>query len=310
MTLATVSAVIPNWNGERWLEGCIRSVHAQVGVDADLLVVDNGSSDGSRQLLDELDVRYTSLSSNEGFARAVNRGIRDTSSRHILLLNADASIEPTCMRELVSWLDRNPTLGGVQPTIKQGPTGETLYSTGQILLRDGRAYERDAGKEAQLAPRAVNEIFGVCGAVALLRREMLDRIGGFDETYFAFYEDVELNARARSAGWRFMHVPSAVALHQGHAAWLASANDPEAFNAYLVARNRLTTSMRYVQAKDGLRLTLAEVGSVARSFRAGTLSATVRGKRDALRGICDAVQVRRSLKVGRDDCGLGPWRVS
>src|SRR5262249_56913730 len=94
-----------------------------------------------------------------------------------------------------------------------------LYSAGQRLSRDGRAFEMGAG-EARL-PRYLEarEVFGVCGAACLLRRELFAEVGGYDERYFAFYEDVDLNVRARIAGWRFGYVPAAVVWHLGNASW-------------------------------------------------------------------------------------------
>jgi GT2 family glycosyltransferase len=121
------------------------------------------------------------------------------------------------------------------------PDRAGLYSAGQALARDGRAFELGAG-EAQ-APQWLlrREVFGVCGAACLLRRELFDELGGYDESYFAFYEDVDLNIRARIAGWRFGYAPEAVVWHLGNASWMAAASSPGAWNARLVARNRIAT---------------------------------------------------------------------
>src|SRR5207253_11420754 len=119
--------------------------------------------------------------------------------------------------------------GGVQPRILQdAPVGDhgpardggpraRLYSAGQCLTRNGAAFERGWGEEdgPRHADRA--ELFGVSGATCLLRRELFAELGGYEESYFSFYEDVDLNARARLSGWRFAYVPEAVAYHVGHA---------------------------------------------------------------------------------------------
>ena len=128
------------------------------------------------------------------------------------------------------------------------PAAARLYSAGQALTADGRALELGAGEAQPPRLPAVHEVFGVCGAACLLRRELFTELGGYDESYFAFYEDVDLNVRARIAGWRFAYVPAAVVWHLGNASWLAGFERPGADNARLVARNRLATQIKFMPA--------------------------------------------------------------
>ena len=173
----------------------------------------------------------------------------------MLVLNADTVLAPGSVTALRHALAAGPSLGGVQPRILQlegaagvtsDPSGARLYSAGQALTPGGRAIERGAGEAQSFVYLTPQEIFGVCGAACLLRRELFDDLGGYDERYFAFYEDVDLNVRARIAGWRFAYVPEAVVWHVGNASWQAGFRRPEAENARLVARNRLATQVKFM----------------------------------------------------------------
>ena len=191
-------------------------------------------------------------------------------------------LEPGCLERLATALQADASLGGVQPLILQlergrlrGPTipSAVVYSVGQALTR-GRAgprrRERASGRGITSAER--REIFGVCGAACLLRRELLVELGGYDERYFAFCEDVDLNVRARVAGWRFQLEPAAVVWHLGRTAWSAGFARPEADNARLVARNRLATQIKFMPARSTPRIALVEAGALARAARQGGCS--------------------------------------
>ena len=122
----------------------------------------------------------------------------------------------------------DPSMGGTQPRILTLDRGATracddpsvpVYSVGQALTGDGRGREEGRGLPQGSVPMDRREVFGVCGAACLLRRELFAELGGYDERYFSFYEDVDLNVRARIAGWRFLLEPEAVVWHVGEAAW-------------------------------------------------------------------------------------------
>jgi GT2 family glycosyltransferase len=300
---ATVAVVIPSWNSVGLLPRCLDSLEGQ-GVEVELLVVDNGSSDGSVALLEERGVEHLALPGNVGFAAALNLGASRARSATILALNADTALEPGCLGALRQALLADPSLGGVQPRILQlepgagaapDPATARIYSAGQALRRDGRAFEVGAG-EAQ-APEHLRrqEVFGVCGAACLLRRELFERLGGYDESYFAFYEDVDLNVRARIAGWRFEYVPEAVVWHVGNASWQAGFSRPGAENARLVARNRLSTQLKFMPAAAAPRIAAVEAGALLRAASQRRLGATLAGKVAALRRLPALRRERRRL---------------
>jgi GT2 family glycosyltransferase len=305
----SVAVVIPSWNSAGLLPRCLDSLAGQ-GAELELMVIDNGSTDGSLELLRERGVPHVSLPQNVGFAAAVNLGAARTEAPAVLALNADTALEPGCVGQLAEALAADDGFGGVQPRILQleaGGEGDVaaapLYSRGMALSRDGRAFEEGAGEAQDSRSAAAREIFGVCGAACLLRRQLFDRLGGYDERYFAFCEDVDLNVRARIAGWRFAYVPEAVVWHVGNASWSVEAPSPSAWNARLVARNRLATQVKFMPARALPRIAAVEAGALARAAGQRRLWATLSGKLAALRWLPALLRERRRLRR-EGDLGL------
>jgi GT2 family glycosyltransferase len=311
----TIAVVIPSWNSLGLLPRCLDSLAGQ-GVEIELLVVDNGSSDGSLEYLQSEGVPHLSLPENVGFAAAMNLGASRVSAPAILALNADTVLEPGCAERLLNALEQDASLGGVQPRILQldGGRGEPaniaaarLYSAGQALLADGRAIEEGAGEEQSAALLHEREIFGVCGAACLLRRELFADLGGYDESYVSFYEDVDLNVRAQIAGWRFAYVPEAVVWHVGNASWLTGFARPGAENARLVARNRLVTQVKFMPLGAAPRIAAVELGSLLRAARQRRLWPTLSGKLGALGHLPASLRERRRLRREGDPERARRW---
>ena len=302
-----VAVVVPSWNSLGLLPRCLGSLREQ-GVGIELLVVDNGSRDGSVSYLESEGVQHVALPANTGFAAAVNLGVSRTSAEAILVLNVDTELEPGCVRVLADALRGDASLGGVQPRILQlegdGSTRSAeaarLYSAGQSLTVDGRAIELGAGEAQRPELLARREVFGVCGAACLLRRELFAELGGYDESYFAFYEDVDLNVRARIAGWGFAYVPEAVVWHLGNASWREGFERPGAENAKLVARNRLATQIKFMSARAAPRIAAVEAGSLFRAAHERRFLATLSGKLSALGRLPSLVGERRRLRRSGD----------
>jgi GT2 family glycosyltransferase len=312
----SVAVVIPSWNSGELLRRCLDSLREQ-GVELETLVVDNGSADGSVEHLRRAGVAHVALPCNSGFAAAVNLGAARTTAGAILVLNADTVLEPGCAGRLLEVLDGDDSLGGVQPRILQleggsaaapGPIAEArVYSAGQALTADGRALEEGAGEPQRPELLAAREVFGVCGAACLLRRELFVELGGYDERYFAFYEDVDLNVRARIAGWRFEYVPEAVVWHVGNASWKEGFSRPGPENARLVARNRLATQVKFMPASAIPRIAAVEAGALTRATRQRRFLATLRGKLSALRWLPALLRERRRLSREGDPAQARRW---
>jgi hypothetical protein len=310
-----VAVVIPSWNSLGLLPRCLDSLAAQ-DAEIELLVVDNGSTDGTVAYLEREGVAHVALPANIGFAAAMNLGASRVSADAILALNADTALEPGSIGLLLDALEADPALGGVQPRILQleggegtpgDPTGARLYSAGQALTADGRAIELGAGEAQPVRLPGVHEIFGVCGAACLLRRELFTELGGYDESYFAFYEDVDLNVRAQIAGWGFAYVPEAVVWHVGNASWEAGFSRPNAENARLVARNRFATQVKFMPVAATPRIAAVEVGALARATVQRRLRATLAGKLAALRWLPRLLRERRRLLREGDPARARRW---
>jgi GT2 family glycosyltransferase len=309
--------VIPNWNSLRHLTRCLESLEQSAsGVEIELLVIDNGSRDGSVEYLEEKDVPHVALPENVGFAAAVNLGARRTGSGAIFVLNADTVVEPGAVATLLDALEGEARLGGVQPLILQleegsgpgdGRAPARIYSAGQSLTRDGRGFEESAGSVRPGAGMTRAEAFGVCGAACLLRRELFSELGGYDESYVSFCEDVDLNVRARIAGWDFEVVPEAVVWHVGNAVWQAGFPSPSAENSRLVARNRLATQVKFMSAGAIPRIAAVEAGSLARSVAQRRFAATARGKLEALRRVPPLLRERHRLADTGDLRAARAW---
>jgi GT2 family glycosyltransferase len=306
--VSTVAVVIPSWNTAEHIDDCLDALYAQNGVELEVLVVDNGSVDDSLEILRRRGVAHLELGRNEGFARAVNLGVARTRAPFVLVLNADCFPAPGCVRLLLDTLAGNATLGGVQPRILQAGGGGELpriYSAGQQLARNGSASERGWGEPDGMAFAQRAEVFGVSGAACMLRRELFTRLGGYDESYFAFYEDVDLNARARLAGWRFEYVAAASAVHVGHAGW-SQQRRAHSFNVRLTVRNRLATAVKVLPASGVAGAALLTLRSLLASPFRGSARAAFAGAGSALRALPLLLRERRRVRAA-DPSRLDTW---
>jgi len=209
-----VSVVIVNWNGHRLLERCLQSLMVQSVPPADVIVVDNGSSDGSVELVSREfpGVHLIALTDNVGFSRANNIGIRHARGDYIALLNNDAEPAPDWLASLVTALQANPDFDFCASKM-------VLYDNPHLADACGDFYTREGipGKIGHLEPgdrySVEREVFGACAGAALYRREVLEQTGGFDEDFFIVHEDSDLSFRARLLGYRCLYVPTAVVQH-------------------------------------------------------------------------------------------------
>lgn len=299
-----VAVVIPNWNCVDDLQDCIRSLRDQKGVELEIMVVDNGSSDGSIEWMQKERIPHIPLPRNLGFAPAVNLGFSATTADAVATVNSDTVLEPGALATMYEVLMSDEHIGGVQPRILSMVRGSPrrpddpealIYSLGQALTADGRAREDGIGQPQGERGIEAREIFGVCGAACLFRRRLIIDMGGYDESYFAFYEDVDLNVRARIAGWRFRLAPAAVIWHVGNAAWHAGFDRPDAENARLVARNRIFTQAKFMPLSSLPRVAVVEFGAILRAIAARRLVLTLSGKAAAFLRFPDMVKTRRRL---------------
>ncbi|MBU0713756.1 MAG: glycosyltransferase family 2 protein [Verrucomicrobia bacterium] len=236
-TKATI--VIPVWNGAAWLAACLDALAAQSFRDFAVIVVDNGSTDNSRALVarhapQAPQAALIAWERNRGFAAAVNAGIRASRTEYVALLNVDTSPRPDWLANLVQVMDKSASdVGALASKMLSMADPAVIDDCGDSLSWQGAAAKRGHGRSAAEFERG-EEIFSPCAGAALYRKSFLDELGGFDERFFAYLEDVDLGLRGRLRGYRYLFVPSAEVLHQGHGSGL-----PQARYVRLITRNRI-----------------------------------------------------------------------
>jgi len=212
-----VSVVIPNWNGKRFLTGVLDSLAKQTYKQVEVIVVDNGSHDGSVEFIRENYpfVQLALYEKNTGFAVAVNRGIRESKGEFIALINNDTVLEEEFIAELAKGMKEHPECGSLGCKMLAYDDHTLLDGVGDGYRRGGLPgrighREKDTGLFDQ-----GRYILGACGGAALYRRSLFCDIGLFDDDYFAYLEDVDIALRAQSAGYKCYYIPSARIYHLG-----------------------------------------------------------------------------------------------
>jgi len=245
-TVPRVTVIIPVWNGAAWLPACLRALETQSFRDFAVIAVDNGSTDNSRGLIRARcpQALLIAFERNRGFAAAVNAGIRQSSSDYIALLNMDAQPRPDWLLNLVRVMDASgPEIGSLASRMLSMTNPAVADDCGDSLSWQGAAGKLGHGQSSDLFNQA-GEVFSACAGAALYRRTLLEALGGFDERFFAYLEDVDLGLRARLRGYRCLFVPAAEVLHQGHGGGM-----PHAFYVRLMTRNRLLLMFKNIPAR-------------------------------------------------------------
>lgn len=209
-----ISVVVVNWNGKAFLGECLDSLRRQSFSNCEVLVVDNGSTDGSVQWIatNFPEFRTIALKENLGFAGGCNAGIRQAQGGWIALLNNDAVADVGWLQNLSQAVEYDPDVGLAASRVIL--TSGSLDSAGDAMTIAGVPYKRGHGRAPNGVFTTPEEVFGVCGCAALLRKQMLDEIGLLDEDFFCIYEDGDLSFRAHLSGYRCIYVPDAVVHHR------------------------------------------------------------------------------------------------
>ncbi len=242
--MITVSVIIPNLNRKELLVQCLESLDAQTRRDFETIVVDNGSDDGSREFLKSREgerLRVILFDENQGFARACNAGIAKARGRYVAILNNDAQADPLWLESLAQAMESLPAAGMAASKILMLPEKTRIDKVGHLLYWDGLNHGRGCGELDQGQYDRQEECLFPDGAAAMYRKDMLDRVGGFNEEFFAYGDDCDLGLRARRAGWSCVYAPKARAYHV-HS---ATAGEYSTFKAFLIERNRIWVAIRH-----------------------------------------------------------------
>ena len=285
------AVVVPNWNGRRWLPGLLDSLDAQTRPPDEVIVVDNGSTDGSLELLAERDVRAIALGTNTGFAAAANRGIAATTCEAVALVNTDVVLDARWLEQAVARLEGDPGLAAVATKMVLLDDPGTLDDAGDELRRDGVAHQRGHGRRDDGRWDEPGDAFSACAGAAVYRRAAVEEAGGFDERLFSYLEDVDLGLRLRLAGWRCGYEP-ALALHGRHG---SSGQLERSVDAW-VARNTLLLVLKAFPVRWVGPVAYRQLSWIAEAAREGRLAEHLRGLAMAIPHVRAMLRSRRALR--------------
>ncbi|MCB9450278.1 MAG: glycosyltransferase family 2 protein [Anaerolineaceae bacterium] len=212
---STLSIVIPNWNGAKFLPTCLDSLARQTYPHLEIIIVDNASGDGSQALIKALypDVKLIELPENRGFTGACNAGMAAARGAYIALLNNDTEVDPGWAAAVVDAFERHPEVGFVASKMLLFDQRDHIHTAGDFFTVDGRAGNRGVWQQDDGQFDQEEYVFSACGGSSVYRKTMLDQIGLLDDDFFFSLEDVDLGWRAQLAGWRCLYTPAAIVYH-------------------------------------------------------------------------------------------------
>lgn len=242
--MKTVSVIILNWNGKRFLHDCLSSLKRQTFADFEVILVDNGSRDGSTEFIKRNFGDFVKLIENKanyGFAGGNNIGISNAKGRYIVLLNNDTRADPQFLKQLVCVAEQYPRVGMCAAKVYIDSGQKIIDTVGHLLYRDGLnrgrgRLELDTGQYD-----TTEEVLFPSGCAALYKKEMLDEVGLLDEDFFAYGDDTDIGLKARLGGWTCLYVPRAVVYHK----YSGSTSAYSPMKAFLVERNRIWIAIKY-----------------------------------------------------------------
>jgi len=229
------SVIIPNYNGKKFLQQSLESTNDPL-VD-EVIIVDNGSNDGSQKYLDSKKVTIIKNKKNLGFARAVNQGIRAAKNDYLVVMNNDLRVRGDwfkIMAEAIKrWKRKEKKIGAYSGKVSDWQ-GKRIESTGLAFEIKGRSFNRGNGEVD--SPSKYNKeefIFGASASIVIYYKPALLEVGLFDNDFFAYLEDVDLSLRLNDKGWKTIYLPNAIAYHLGG----GTANRIKGFRSRMVAKN-------------------------------------------------------------------------
>jgi len=279
----TTTIIIPNYNGLKFMDECIRSLNAQTYPNFRTLVVDNGSTDGSVEWLKEHQIDTIFLPENTGFSGAVNVGIKAADTPYVLLLNNDVRVDEYFVAEMVRAIGQSERIFSVSSRMIQMYHPDRLDDAGDMYSLLGWAYQRGVGRELTHYRRS-SRVFSACAGAAIYRREVFEEIGYFDEMHFAYLEDIDVGYRARIAGYDNIYCPAALVWHVGSGTSGSRYNE---FKVTLSSRNNIWIiykNMPLLQLVLNLPFLLVGFGAKQLFFCKKKLGGTY--ARGILKGIC------------------------
>jgi GT2 family glycosyltransferase len=295
---ARVTLAVLTYDGRELLDRAMPSIVGQDFADRRVLVIDNGSSDGTAEHVASAwpEVDVLRIERNDGVSAGLNRGLDAADGEFVAILNNDIELAPDWLSRLVAALDAHPEAGSASGKVLRFDERDRIDTAGDWLLWSSAAVnrghlERDRGQYDE-----PGHVFAACAGIALYRRTAFERVGRFDERYWAYLEDVDWAMRSQLAGLRSWYEPAAVAWHMGGA---TTARDPRRY-ARLQVRNQLWLVAKLFPARallrHGPKIALHHLLWLAADARAGALRQHLGAWADAVRGLPSVLRARRGMR--------------
>jgi GT2 family glycosyltransferase len=296
------SVVIPHWNALRFLPVCLKALAQQTHPNIEVIIADNNSTDGSRELVrEQYDwVRLIELDKNYGFTGACNAGMRAARGAYVALLNNDTEVDPDWAAAIVAAFERHPEVGSVASKMLLFDRRDHIHTTGDFFTVDGRAGNRGVWQQDVGQYQQEDYVFSACGGSSAYRKTMLDEIGLLDDDFFFSLEDVDLGWRAQLTGWRCLYTPHAIVYHHLSASGggvTASFHDGRNL-IYLLVKNYPTDLWRKYGAQV-LRAQAKSALEALRAWRGEAARARLRGMWAGIIAIPRLWHKRRQIQAAR-----------
>lgn len=298
-TSVKLSVIIPNWNGKHLLKICLPSLKKQSFTDFEVVVVDNGSKDGSVEYIEKYypAVKLVKLENNIGFAPAVNLGLKICVGEMMLLLNNDTEVDKNCLKNLVGATKRKK-IGFVAAKILDFKNRKLIDSAGDYI--DSVGHADNFGRGQKDGPKFSNPgpLFLATAGGSLFKREVFEKIGFFDHQYFAYMEDVDLCLRAQLAGIKGWYEPSAIIYHIHKA---TSSKNP-GFTEYLQYRNMTLTVLKnfpkelFLKDFNWLKALLVNLNTIRYLAGIGFLKEALKAEWYVLKSLPKVMKQRRQIQ--------------
>jgi len=232
-----ISIIIPNYNGLFYMKQFLPSILAQYFNEKEIIIVDNGSDDGSVDWLKSLgeELVLIELEKNHGFSKAVNEGITKATGEYIVLLNNDIILPQEFLTSLYDCMIQKQNTFSVQAKMLKYDNQNLIDDAGDNLTIFGWTKKRGIGKLKNHYQKEV-KVFSSCAGAAMYKKSILDKIGTFDENYFAYLEDVDIGYRSRIYGYENWYCPDAICFHVGSG---TSGSRYNSFKVKISARNNI-----------------------------------------------------------------------
>lgn len=286
-----ITIIIPNYNGKHFLKPCLESLSKQTYTDFEILVADNHSTDGSIEYIRKHypRIRILALRKNYGFSAAVNAGIRRSAAPYVILLNNDTVADPRFVEELYNAISRSPRIFSVSSKMLQLHRPELLDGAGDLYTLLGWGVARGTGRPADNYSRP-GRVFSACAGAAIYRRSVFEEIGYFDETHFAYLEDIDIGYRARIYGYDNSYCPDALVYHVG------SGTSGSKYNSFKVRTSARNSVWLVYKNMPFLQLVLNLLPLLAGFFIKGLFFLKIGFGKDYLNGIKEGFRGLKKCK--------------